>query len=109
MIFIGSKRKFFEKYVTREELEKATQELVKIKNDSNHYFKVGIGDTVYDVSYRNKDGKFSTDKKQASKDKSKVVAKKVTKSNFIYVQSALKSNEMFETEEAAKEFIKTLK
>lgn len=109
MIFVGSKKKFFEKYITREEFEKATEELVKIKNDSNHYFKVGIGDTVYDVSYRDKDGKFSNDKTQASKEKSKVVAKKVTKSNFIYVQSALMSNEMFETEEDAKKFLSNLK
>ena len=46
---------------------------------------------------------------QASKEKSKVVAKKVTKSNFIYVQSALVSNEMFETEEDAKKFLSNLK
>lgn len=126
MIFIGSKKKFFEKYVTVEEhckkiaelkflndqlhrdIDKATDDLCGIVNDPNHYFKVGIGDTVYDVQYRTKSGRFCSKKEKASRSKTSYVEKEVTVDNFMSVQQALANKEMFATELEAIRYIETL-
>lgn len=129
MIFIGSKKKFFEKYALKEELETAQKEksilkanadtlkneidrlekkLAYIKNDKGHYFRVGVGDKVYDVQYRTKAGRFCSKKEKASKSKTTYTEKEVTLENFISVQQALENQEMFATEKEALEYIDTL-
>ena len=124
MIFIGSKKKFEEKYISKDELNKYVKkseydEVVKeynrlsskiddILKDTNHYFVPGIGDVVYDVKYRTKNGRFCSNKGKASKEKSSVEEKVVTEENFLYVRQAIKDEEMFITKEEAQSKIDSL-
>lgn len=128
MFFIGSKKKFFSKYVEKSEYNKVADKVLCLQtkldicedsNDylrtklaevysSNHYFRYTIGDVVYDVVFKGDDGKFSTNADASKSTTSKIKKIVVTDKNIVYVNNRISQNEMFESKESAQKFIDNL-
>ena len=101
---------------TEDELLAAKEELKEYKKrvaetlaeleKSKKLFKVGVGDVVYDITLKDKEGKFTTEK--PCLETSTVKPVKVTESNFFDIIRRIEKKDVFFDEERAKKHVRKL-
>ncbi len=92
--------------VSRKQLKAENEALKQIINEYEVQYPFLMGQVVYDVQLRNNKGRFTT--KNPSKEYSMINEVTVDKKNYFNLVDRYNNNDVFFTEEAAKEYIDTV-
>lgn len=85
-----------------EELEARTEELVDLRNT----FPFDLDQVVYDVALKNDKGRYT--KTRPSLEYSTITAVSVTEKNYFSLVNRYKNNDVFTSEEAAKQYLRSI-